>query len=65
MSTEERQMVQRWKETAEQLAKDVLSLARDAGMPDSFLASDSRAVRAKMVLEDSNPISSEAGVNED
>jgi alkylated DNA nucleotide flippase Atl1 len=34
-----------------QLAEDVISLAEDAGMPDSYQETDSRMVRARRVLE--------------
>jgi hypothetical protein len=38
-----------WRE-AEQLARDVISLAEDAGMPDSYFATDSRIARAQATL---------------
>jgi hypothetical protein len=33
------------------LAEDLLSLADDAGMPDSYKATDSRVQRARLVVE--------------
>jgi hypothetical protein len=38
-----------WRE-AEQLARDVLSMAEDGGMPDSYFETDSRIVRARATL---------------
>ena len=38
-----------WRE-AEQLARDIISLAEDAGMPDSYFETDSRIARAQATL---------------
>lgn len=37
----------------DQLARDVLSLADDGGMPDSYRETDSRMKRARAALEES------------
>jgi hypothetical protein len=36
--------------TIEQLARDVISLAEDGGMPDSYQQTDQRMIRARAVL---------------
>lgn len=43
-------MAERDTPTAEQLARDVISLAAAGGMPDSFWGTDSRIARACEVL---------------
>lgn len=53
---DEREMVEAWRQTAIQLARDVKSLARDGGMPDSFYKTDSRMSRVQSVLEFNEPL---------
>jgi hypothetical protein len=38
-----------WRE-AEQLARDVISMAEDGGMPDTYFATDQRIARARATL---------------
>lgn len=42
----------RWRKLATQLANDVLSLAEDAGMPDSYQETDHRMKRARSLTTD-------------